>query len=125
MRKITAALLIAASSLAVVTTPALADRGRGGAIAGALIGGAVIGAVIGANSNRGPVVVESGPRYYAPAPVRPACFDPYSGEYVRCYSPPPPPRYVYAPPPPVYYSPPPPRYYGPPPPRYYRDYRGW
>lgn len=124
MRKITAALLIAASSLAAVSTPALADRGRGGAIAGALIGGAVIGAVIGANSNRGPVVVESGPRYYAPAP-RPGCYDPYSGEYVRCYAPPPPPRYVYAPPPPVYYAPPPPRYYGPPPPRYYRDYRGW
>lgn len=112
MRKITAALLIAASTL-TVATPAFADRGNGGAVAGALIGGAVLGAVIGANSNRGPVYVEQAPRYYAPPPPREACFDPYAGVYVPCYAPAPPPRY---------YAPPPPRYYGPPPPRYYR---GW
>jgi hypothetical protein len=112
MRKMTAAILIAASSLAVAT-PAFADRGHGGDVAGALIGGAVIGAVIGSSASRGPVVVERGPRYYAPPPPAASCFDPYAGVYVPCYAPPPPPRYRYAPPPP--------RYYGPPP----RYYRGW
>lgn len=98
MKKIAAVLVLA--GCAVAAGPASAHD-RGGDVVGALVGGALIGAAVGAMINSGPAVAQ--PVYAQPAPVyaQPAyaaapagaCYDQYSGRYVPCGAPPPPPQY--------------------------------